>query len=598
MLKWEDVVKNKENIKIRGITQFARKYTKCGHTDVGLYWGDEVELMACTKGSHSLLLLCSESVVGSEELSDMLMTLEYARYMLETTPDAPYDMSVRSFESLEQKLENRKMQVTKLLQKRAPDAFLLQISCFPDQRNCYALLPNEDEGSGRTETPELCYGLTRSKVFPANAITHHPRFKFFTENIAKRRGKIVEGYIKVMADKNTKDTGNKEGDAVLIDAMGLGMGCCSFQVTIQYKNLDEARGQYDFLAVLAPLMLRLSRATPVVNGYLLNTETRWEIIGFSVDCRTRDERDAEYTRSGYSDYLASDAPIPKSRFSSVDLFISLDKRNLAEYNDTKVPTVPDLTDRLGALGVDALMARNVSSLFVRDPLISYESTEEDHALESYTKDFENIQSSNWRSVRLNLPAGDDPDLMGWKVEFRTLEVQPTSFENAAFAMFLVLLSRAAVRYNINLYIPMSLVEYNFVQANKLERKPEDFESALAPDTVLFYYRLNIFDDGPPRIEKGTLHEIFNGKDGYEGLVSIVRRYASEEFTSDKLDAYTDFISAKCSGKYMSVSEYIRKFLINHRLYKNDSVVGREMINDLIDTIRRIEDSNDASYLAN
>lgn len=36
-----------------------------------------------------------------------------------------------------------------------------------------------------------------------------------------------------------------------------------------------------------------------------------------------------------------------------------------------------------------------------------------------------------------------------------MEVQPTDFENAAFAVFVVLLSRAILNYKMNLYVPIS-----------------------------------------------------------------------------------------------------------------------------------------------
>ena len=47
--------------------------------------------------------------------------------------------------------------------------------------------------------------------------------------------------------------------------------------------------------------------------------------------------------------------------------------------------------------------------------------------------------------------------MGWRVEFRPLEVQLTDFENAAFAVFVVLLTRAILSFKLNLYIPVSKV---------------------------------------------------------------------------------------------------------------------------------------------
>ena len=68
---------------------------------------------------------------------------------------------------------------------------------------------------------------------------------------------------------------------------------------------------------------------------------------------------------------------------------------------------------------------------------------------------QNIQSTNWQTVRFKPPPVNSP--IGWRVEFRSMEVQPTDFENAAFAVFIVLLSRAILHYSLNLYLPISKV---------------------------------------------------------------------------------------------------------------------------------------------
>jgi glutamate--cysteine ligase catalytic subunit len=47
--------------------------------------------------------------------------------------------------------------------------------------------------------------------------------------------------------------------------------------------------------------------------------------------------------------------------------------------------------------------------------------------------------------------------MGWRVEFRTMEMQPTDFQNAAFVVFIVLLTRTILSFNLNFYIPISKV---------------------------------------------------------------------------------------------------------------------------------------------
>jgi glutamate--cysteine ligase catalytic subunit len=46
------------------------------------------------------------------------------------------------------------------------------------------------------------------------------------------------------------------------------------------------------------------------------------------------------------------------------------------------------------------------------------------------------------------------------VEFRVCEVQISDFENAAFACFVVLLTRAILSFNLNFYIPISKVDEN------------------------------------------------------------------------------------------------------------------------------------------
>lgn len=77
-------------------------------------------------------------------------------------------------------------------------------------------------------------------------------------------------------------------------------------------------------------------------------------------------------------------------------------------------------------------------LFIRDPLVIYEDkiVLDD---ETHSDHFENIQSTNWQTVRFKPPPPGSP--IGWRVEFRPMEVQFSDFENAAFSVFAVLLTR-------------------------------------------------------------------------------------------------------------------------------------------------------------
>lgn len=47
---------------------------------------------------------------------------------------------------------------------------------------------------------------------------------------------------------------------------------------------------YDQLAVLSPVMLALTAATPIFKGRLVDTDVRWNTIATSVDDRTPAER--------------------------------------------------------------------------------------------------------------------------------------------------------------------------------------------------------------------------------------------------------------------------------------------------------------------
>ena len=53
------------------------------------------------------------------------------------------------------------------------------------------------------------------------------------------------------------------------------------------------------------------------------------------------------------------------------------------------------------------------------------------------------------------PSHDSP--IGWRVEFRPLDLSLTAIENAAFVVFVVLVTRAILSFQLNFYIPMSKV---------------------------------------------------------------------------------------------------------------------------------------------
>ncbi|EOB14747.1 Glutamate-cysteine ligase [Nosema bombycis CQ1] len=488
----------------------------------------------------------SENVIGKTPFS----FVEYARYMVETSTLIPFNEN--SIDTVEENILMRINEIHKSLPKNVD---LIMIPCFFNLKfkNFYDTVPLVDD-------------VTYSLNFPFNGITRHKRFVSFTENIRNRRGRKIEGYVEIMRDKKTKEK------SILIDSMGQGMGCCGLQITIQGKTIKDTKYLYDMMGVFAPLGLRLSRGTPLASGRLLKSETRWEMLEMSVDCRKDYEKSngcnvrrdegckvegnsknegkgkVDNSSKNIKNTLPSSPPsnlyIPKSRFSPIDYFISDHQNFNLDYNDIYAPLNKRAYSKLRKEKVDKKISKHVSSLFVRDPMVSYSDVNEgedegsdeskeddinpnnnphdttntltylknDQISFTHTDDFENIQSSNWRSVRFKIPTENaPPDLGGWKVELRSMDIQATVFENTALIYLSFLLSEAVLLFDLNLYIPISLIDENFKRANAFIKDPKDYkEIKLKEDDQKLYYRRNVLSKGRPEIREGTLREIFLG----------------------------------------------------------------------------------------
>lgn len=152
-------------------------------------------------------------------------------------------------------------------------------------------------------------------------------------------------------------------DHIYMDAMGFGMGCCCLQVTFQASSLCEARMLYDQLTPLTPIMMALSAASPAFRGLLSDLDSRWSVIAASVDDRTV----GEYTGID-PETKQSTRKIAKSRFDSIDLYICSQN---AGFNDIPVEYDHRYYQELMEAGVDPLLSKHISHLFIRDPLVVF-----------------------------------------------------------------------------------------------------------------------------------------------------------------------------------------------------------------------------------
>ena len=266
----------------------------------------------------------------------------------------------------------------------------------------------------------------------------------------------------------------------------------------------------------------------------------------------------------------------------------------------------DVKQRLMDGGMDDLLATHFAHLFIRDPIVIFEEDLKTLDL-TKTDHFENLQSTNWQHMRFKPPPPNND--IGWRVEFRSMEIQITDFENAAFSVFIVLITRAILSYDLNFYIPVS-------------RTTENMETAHHRDAVLqdkFYFRKDPFPkmerkmndvtpdssfpipasrpstpNGPveDEYELMTIDEIVNGKPGgFPGLIPLVENYLNsvniDIETRCELARYLELIRKRASGQLWTAARWMRYFVRTHTAYNFDSVVSEQICYDLVKAAENI-----------
>ncbi|XP_019786990.1 glutamate--cysteine ligase catalytic subunit [Globicephala melas] len=588
-LSWEETQRHADHVRLHGILQFLHIYhaVKDRHKDV-LKWGDEVEYMLVSFDHENRK---AQLVLSGEELLETLQekgertnpnhpTLwrpEYGSYMIEGTPGQPYGGTMSEFNTVEDNMRKRRKEATSLL---GENQALCTITSFP-RLGCPGFTlpefkPNPVEG-----------GASKSLFFPDEAINKHPRFSTLTRNIRHRRGEKVVINVPIFKDKNTPspfietfpedDEAAKASkpDHIYMDAMGFGMGNCCLQVTFQACSISEARYLYDQLATICPIVMALSAASPFYRGYVSDIDCRWGVISASVDDRTREERGLEPLKNNHY-------RISKSRYDSIDSYLS---ECGEKYNDIDLTKHKEIYEQLLQEGIDHLLAQHVAHLFIRDPLTLFE--EKIHLDDANESDhFENIQSTNWQTMRFKPPPPNSD--IGWRVEFRPMEVQLTDFENSAYVVFVVLLTRVILSYKLDFLIPLSKVDENMKVAQKRDAVLQG----------LFYFRKDICKGGNAMVDGRnkttgstepaaeeyalmTIDTIINGKEGmFPGLIPILNSYLEnmevDVDTRCSILNYLKLIKKRASGELMTVARWMREFIANHPDYKQDSVITDEM----------------------
>ncbi|KIO19700.1 hypothetical protein M407DRAFT_222350 [Tulasnella calospora MUT 4182] len=582
VLSWDKGKNFAGHIKDHGITQLLNVWkTSKNRRSLPFRWGEEIECMVIAfndQERNAKLALCQEELLprlkkyvsehGGQSRTMPSFQSEYGRYMIESTPGIPYGNSISDLLIVESNMRQR-LALRSFLLVNKPTHVPMTLTVYPRVG-----VPDVFTEPHRVRTTE-----DTSMFLPEEAVTStDPKYTTIAQGIDSRRGHKPIINLPVFRDTNTPQPFRDPTvppectvllDHILLDAVSFGPGCCCLQVTMQAADIDQARILYDSLIPIAPIMLALTAASPAYKGFLSDVDCRWELLSKCVDDRTKEEQKTHR--------------IPDSRWSYVRWYLTEEGK---KYSDIELVYDEPAYERLTEAGMDDILAKHFANLYIRDPLVVYPNRLEQNDEQS-NEHFESIQSSVWQTLRFKPPQPNCD--MGWRVEFRSMEVQLSDFENTAFAIFMVLLSRALLKFGGNgaaWGLPISMVEENMKRAQERDAARSQrflFNTSATPEL------------GRDTYGEMTMNEIINGKgDEFEGLMGLIRRYLNsldaenEVGERSEVEVYLDLISKRAEGSLKTTATWIRDFVRSHPRYRHDSVIGREVNYDLLKAVNAIE----------
>ena len=206
------------------------------------------------------------------------------------------------------------------------------------------------------------------------------------KSIRLRRGEKVRILVPLFHDANSNMTEATDDEPfpgqIYMDSMHSGMGNSCLQVTFEALSLNHSRYIHDMFLPFTSILAALSQNSPFFKGKIAGIDLRWTVISQSVDDRNAEERNPE-----------SPHYIHKSRYSTVNHYISNHQYVKQSYMNTSQYKVnPTHMDYLVNNGVDERLAFHIASLFVRDPIptYDYEHDETQFNDEETTAHFENL----------------------------------------------------------------------------------------------------------------------------------------------------------------------------------------------------------------
>jgi glutamate--cysteine ligase catalytic subunit len=239
-------------------------------------------------------------------------------------------------------------------------------------------------------------------------------------------------------------------------------------------------------------------------------------------------------------------------------------------------------------GLDEKLAYHISALFVRDPIVAFDSDfAEDADDGSSVAQFEGLNSTNWNSMRFKPPPSNDSSI-GWRVEFRTPDIQLTDFENSALTMLIVMIQNVINNFDVDFIQPVTQIDENMDKAylrdalltQKFKVKTSilahGVEGHTSNDLEASNFQKSKLNPSQERAEETFeelyIHELLEGKPsvGYYGLYPLFEEFMTlKKFPQEKkqeINMYLQFLLARAKGEVKTDAKFIRDFVMNHPDY--------------------------------
>ena len=342
--------------------------------------------------------------------------------------------------------------------------------------------------------------------------------------------------------------------------------------------------------------------------------------------------------------------IIKGRYSPINYYISSYDRCSPVYNDQKYTINKSFkktltkclqSNGLEEVAADSRLMNHFAYLFIREHPVVFEKDlqrlannknfekpncwieslklEDNPVVLTNTNQFEAVQSTNWNNVRFK-PAPDFESSNSWLVEFRPMDASITPREKQIFVFFATLMQRIITdpKMETNFYIPISFADKNNLRSNLRgavhnqkfffrrhfygpKSRDDQFKTSpknrkkIAEDREMFQTEMMVELKMEELLEGGPDHQ------GFRGMIQTFVDLNKEELIQAgeaqgedliaEIWCSFDFFLKRAKHELLTSAALIRKFVREHPLYRQDSIVEGKVMEDLIQFLLDVQNKN-------